>query len=245
MLVALGAPPWVGTRAARECEALQKIILPLAMKALESAVHAGRSRLLTSKRVIEIASGETLLSIHDDPHADRFGTPPRFHDMSPDESYVLSTGENGHFELRDVESRRAWRPALPEHGGVHTASFLPGGKAVLGTAQGGVIVVDCAESIAPRGDWYASESGGGTYWEISDCLSFQSPEGQSVAIGSAEEVPSIGPTDPNPPQGFRIAWHLLGSPTRAAGLCRSKFSLFWPSLKSVGQDAHESFYVLR
>lgn len=149
VLVALGAPPWVGKRAARECEALQKIILPLAWKALESAIHAGRTRLLTSKRVIEIASGDTLLTIHDDPHADRFGTPPRFHDLSPNESYVLSTGENGHFELWNVASRRAWRPELPAHGGVHTASFLPGGRAVLGTAQGGVIVVDCAEGIAP------------------------------------------------------------------------------------------------
>lgn len=148
VLVALGAPPWVGTRAARECEALQKIILPLAWEALESAIHAGRTRLLTSKRVIEIASGETLLSIHQDPHADRFGTPPRFHDLSPDERYVLSTGKGGHFELWNVAAQRAWRPALPEHGGVHTASFLPGGRALLGTAQGGVIVVDCAEGIA-------------------------------------------------------------------------------------------------
>jgi hypothetical protein len=114
----------------------------LAWKALEFAIHAGDRHLLTNKRVIEIESGETLLSIHDDPHADRFGTPPRFHDWSADESHVLSTGEDGHFELRDVESQRRWRPALPEHGGVHTASFLPGQRAALGTAQGGVVVVD-------------------------------------------------------------------------------------------------------
>src|SRR6185436_2525253 len=125
VLVALGAPPWLGTRPAREREALQKIILPLAWKALEFAIRAGRTRLLTSQRVLDVASGETLLRIHDDPHADRFGTPPRFHDLSPDESYVLSTGEGGHFELLHVESQRAWRPELPAHGGVHTASFLP------------------------------------------------------------------------------------------------------------------------
>jgi hypothetical protein len=29
-----------------------------------------------------------------------------------------------------------------EHGGVHTARFLPGQRAALGTAQSGVIVVD-------------------------------------------------------------------------------------------------------
>jgi hypothetical protein len=150
VLVALGAPPWVGTRSARECEALQKIILPLAWKALESAIRAGSRRLLTSKRVIDIASGETLLGIQDDPRADRFGTPPRFHDGSPDENHVLSTGEGGHFELWNVTARRAWRPSLPAHGGVHTASFLPDGRAALGTAQGGVIVVDCAkERIVP------------------------------------------------------------------------------------------------
>jgi hypothetical protein len=31
---------------------------------------------------------------------------------------------------------------------VHTAIFLPGGRAALGTALGGVIVIDCAAGLA-------------------------------------------------------------------------------------------------
>jgi len=149
VLVALGAPPWVGTRAARECEALRKLILPLSWKAVESAIRAGSTRLLTSRRVIEIASGETLAAIQDDPRADRFEPSPRFHDLSPDENYVLSTIEGGDFALWNVSYQSAWQPELPEHGGVHRAVFLPGGRAALGTKRGGVIVVDCTPGIAP------------------------------------------------------------------------------------------------
>lgn len=147
VLVALGAPAWAGTRAARECDALQKIILPFSWKAVESAIRAGETRLLTSRRVIEIASGETLAAVKDD--GDRFEPSPRFHDLSPDENYVLSTVEGGDFALWNVSYQSSWQPELPVHGGVLCAVFIPGGRAALGTRLGGVIVVDCAPGIAP------------------------------------------------------------------------------------------------
>lgn len=149
VLVALGAPPWAGTRAPRERDALQKLILPLAWKAVESAIRAGPTRLLTSRRVIDIASGRTLATVEGDPDRDRFEPSPRFHDLSPDENYVLSTVEGGAFALWNVSYQSAWQPGLPEHGGVHRAVFLPGGRAALGTKSGGVIVVDCRLGIAP------------------------------------------------------------------------------------------------
>lgn len=139
VLVALGAPPWVGTRARRECETLQELILPLSWKAVESAIRAGPTRLLTSHRVIEIASGRILAKVPS----------PRFHDLSPDENYVLSTTEAGDFALWNVPYQSAWQPDLPAHGGVHRAVFLPGARAALGTKHGGVILVDCKPGIAP------------------------------------------------------------------------------------------------
>jgi hypothetical protein len=148
ILVALGAPPWVGTRPRGECEALQKLILPLSWKAVESAIRTGPTRLLTSRRVIEIASGVTLATIQHDPSL-RFEASPRYHDLSPDENYVLCTVENGHFALWNVSYQSAWQPELPAHGGVHRAIFLPGGRVALGTKEGGVIVVDCTPGIAP------------------------------------------------------------------------------------------------
>ncbi|HEV7238303.1 MAG TPA: hypothetical protein VGQ36_03610 [Thermoanaerobaculia bacterium] len=149
VLVAMGAPPWVGTRAARECAALQKIIEPLSWKAVESAIRTGPTRLLTSHRVIEIASGQTLAAVKDDSKG-VWGEPsPRFHDLSPDENYVLSTVEGGHFALWNVPYQSAWQPELPAHGGVHRAFFLPGGRAVLGTKLGGAIVIDCTPGITP------------------------------------------------------------------------------------------------
>jgi hypothetical protein len=149
VLVALGAPPWVGTRARRECEALQKMILPLSWKAVESAIRAGPTRLLTSHRIIDIASGQTLAALHNDPSL-RFEASPRFHDLSPDENYALSSVDGGHFALWNVSYQSAWQPDLPEHGGVHRAVFLPAGRAALGTTSGGVIVVDCTPGIAPN-----------------------------------------------------------------------------------------------
>jgi hypothetical protein len=74
---------------------------------------------------------------------------PRFHDLSPDENYVLSTAEGGHFALWNVPYQSAWQPELPAHGGVHRAFFLPGGRAVLGTKLGGAIVIDCTPGITP------------------------------------------------------------------------------------------------
>ena len=148
VLVALGGPRWVGTRAWRECEALQKLILPLSWKAVESAIRAGPTRLLTSRRVIELASGAVLATIQPDPKL-RFEADPRYHDLSPDENYVLCTVEGGHFALWNVSYQSAWQPELPAHGGVHRAIFLPGGRAALGTKEGGVIVVDCTPGMAP------------------------------------------------------------------------------------------------
>lgn len=112
VLVALGAPPWVGSRAARECAALQKLILPLSWKAVESAIRAGPTRLLTSRRVIEIASGQTLWTADDDPSGDRLEVSPRFHDLSPDENYVLTTAAGGHFALWNVPYQSAWQPRI-------------------------------------------------------------------------------------------------------------------------------------
>lgn len=148
VLVALGAPAWMGTRTKLDCAALQKIILPMACKAEDSAIRAGSTRLLTNKRVIDISSGETVLPIAADPRADRFEAPPRFHDLSPDENYALSTVADGHFALWNISNQSAWQPDLPAHGGVHNAIFLPGRRAALGTKLGGVIVVDCAEGCA-------------------------------------------------------------------------------------------------
>lgn len=147
VLAALGAPAWVGVRDSRDSAPVRELITGLPEN--EYAIHAGRRRLLTSKRVIDIASRQTVLQLGADPGANRFEPQPRFHDLSPDENYAPSTVAGGHFALWNVAKQSAWQPALPAHGGVHNAIFLRGGRVVLGTRQGGVIVVDCAEGIAP------------------------------------------------------------------------------------------------
>jgi hypothetical protein len=151
VLIAVGAPSWVGSRDSRECERLRELIAPLTMKTLdEFAIHAGRTHLLTNWRVIEIASGKTVLQIKSDepePLGARVFT--RFHDLSADGNYALSTVVGGHFEIWNISKGTSWRPALPPHGGVHCAVFLPNGKAALGTVEGGIIVLDCTPGLSP------------------------------------------------------------------------------------------------
>jgi hypothetical protein len=150
LLIAMGAPSWVGSRDAGECQRLRELIVPLTLKKLsEFAIHAGHTHLLTTWRVIEIASGKTVLQIKNDesePVGARVFT--RFHDLSPDGNYALSTVIGGHFELWNVPNRTSWRPELPAHGGVHCAVFLLEGKVALGTVEGGIIVVDCTPGLS-------------------------------------------------------------------------------------------------
>jgi hypothetical protein len=150
VLIAMGAPSWVGSRDARECQRLRELIVPLTLKKLdEFAIHAGRTHLLTKWRVIEIASGQTVLQIrNDEPEAFGARVFTQFHDLSPDGNYALSTVAGGHFELWNIQKRTSWRPDLPPHGGVHCAIFLPEGKAALGTVEGGIIVVDCTPGLS-------------------------------------------------------------------------------------------------
>jgi hypothetical protein len=151
VLIAMGAPPWVGSRDALECQKVRELIVPLTLKKLaEFAIHAGPTYLLTKWRVIEIASGQTVVQIKND-EREALGARvfTQFHDLSPDGNYALSTVVGGHFELWNIPNRTSWRPALREHGGVHCAVFLPGGKVALGTVEGGIIVVDCTPGLSP------------------------------------------------------------------------------------------------
>ena len=142
-------PDWVGTRNAAETEALEKLIKALSGDRNDHARRAGRTRLLTRIQVIDIASGEPLLQLRDDDaRSIAFRPFPCFHEFSPDENYVLSTIAGGSFELWNVPAKTSWRPELAAHGGVHTAVFLPHGRAALGTAGAGVIIVDCTPGIA-------------------------------------------------------------------------------------------------
>ena len=148
-LVSLGAPSWTGARELREGQAIDKILESLSGQK-DFPIRAGRRRLLTRMRVIEIGSGQTLLQLADDePQMSLMRVYPRFHVLSPDENHALSTVPGGHFELWNVTDRSSWRPSLPPHGGVHCAVFLPGARAALGTAEGGVIVVDCTPGLEP------------------------------------------------------------------------------------------------
>jgi hypothetical protein len=151
VLIAMGAPSWVGSRDAGECQGLRELIVPLTQKKLdEFAIHAGRTHLLTRWRVIEIASGKTVSQIkNDEPEAVGARVFTQFHDLSPDGNYALSTVVGGHFELWNIPKRTSWRPELPPHGGVHCAIFLPEGKVALGTVEGGIIVLDCTPGLSP------------------------------------------------------------------------------------------------
>jgi hypothetical protein len=150
VLIAMGAPSWVGSRSAAECQRLRELIVPLTLKKLaEFAIHAGPSYLLTTWRLIEIASGKTVLQIKSD-ESEAFGARvfTRFHDLSPDGNYALSTVVGGYFELWNIPNQTSWRPVLPPHGGVACAAFLPNGKVALGTVEGGIIVVDCTPGLS-------------------------------------------------------------------------------------------------
>jgi hypothetical protein len=151
VLIALGAPSWIGSRDAGECHRLRELISPLTLKTLdEFAIHAGRTCLLTNWRVIEIASGKTLLQIKDhEPEALGARVFTQFHDLSPDGNYALSTVVGGDFALWNIPKGTSWRPALPPHGGVHCAVFLPEGRVAIGTVEGGIIVVDCRAGLSP------------------------------------------------------------------------------------------------
>lgn len=144
------APAWLGTRDADQTETLEKLIKSLSWDRDDSARRVGSKWLLTRLQVIDMTTGETVLQLaDDDPGRAGFRVAPRFHDISLNENYILSTMADGSFALWNVSAKNSWQPELPEHGGVHTAVFLPQARAALGTARAGVIVVDCKPGVSP------------------------------------------------------------------------------------------------
>ena len=145
-------PPWTGVRYLHPGDPLHAIAWSLPSATYDSAIYIGAKRLLTTMQVIDLATGESLLQLVDEsPVTHRMPPVARFHALSPDENYVLTTANGGHFELWNVSTKTSWRPQLPAHDGVHSATFLPHGRFALGTACGGIIVVDCTAGLT-RGD---------------------------------------------------------------------------------------------
>ena len=143
-------PSWTGVRHLHLGDPLHAIASALPGATYDYAIYLGAKRLLTSMQVIDVTTGESLLQLVDEsPTTHRMRAVARFHALSPDENYVLTVVTGGAFELWNVSTKRRWRPELPPHNGVHSAIFLPGGRAALGTSCGGIIVVDCTAGLAP------------------------------------------------------------------------------------------------
>jgi hypothetical protein len=142
-------PSWTGVRYLKPGDHLHAIATALPGATYDYTIYLGAKRLLTSMQVIDIATGESLLQLLDEsPVTHRMRPVARFHALSADENYVLTVVAGGVFELWNVSTKARWRPELPPHKGVHSAIFLPGGRAALGTSCGGIIVVDCAAGLA-------------------------------------------------------------------------------------------------
>jgi hypothetical protein len=129
--------PWAAEHDGGDAAAVAKIIKALPFRR-EWARRVGRSRLQTSARIIDVATGATLIG-------EESSGPLRvrrvFHDLSPEESLALATDPQGCFELWDVGQAAFASLPLPEHGETRCAAFLRDGAMVLGMSSGEGVVV--------------------------------------------------------------------------------------------------------
>jgi hypothetical protein len=129
------AAPWASPFDGGSARLLEACVQALPFRR-ERARRVGPRRLLTTARVIDVATGRTLLGErNEDFHPERM-----FHDMTGDERLVAASGKQGVFELRDVETGEC--SSLSPGAGVEVrcAAFLPRGEIVVGTSDGAALV---------------------------------------------------------------------------------------------------------
>jgi hypothetical protein len=129
--------PWATTSDGGAATTLTQLIEALPFRR-EWARRVGPSRLLTSARVIDVATRATLIG--EEP------TGPLqvrrvFYDLSPDETLALASDPHGCFEIWNVGQKTFRSLQLPEHRETRCAVFLPDGSAVLGLSSGECAVV--------------------------------------------------------------------------------------------------------
>ena len=102
----------------------------------EWARRVGPTLLLTSARVIHVATEETLVGKL--PPGDVYRT---FYDLSAQETHALATARQGDFELWDLQTRRVVVLPFPSPAQIKCAAFLPNEEMVLGTEQGTALLL--------------------------------------------------------------------------------------------------------
>ena len=130
------ASPCVSTSDGGDWQKLKAIVQALPFRR-EWPRRVGPKCLLTTSRVIDVQSGETLLG----ELSDQAGPRRVFHDLSADEQWVAAVSREESFELWSVPKKTCVSLDLSAQGGARCAVFLDRGKIVVGTTSGEAVLL--------------------------------------------------------------------------------------------------------